>query len=202
MQIPEARKWYRWLWWSPLLTIPTLLWVYFSDPGYSLVCGSSYEGCAWWIVAQMTNIIAVAASAMWHLILLKPALDKERPFVRWHGRQALLLAGVRTAIPLFIAVIMTDEYALLNAIPYLIVVWFFGTIWGQRQAARGDCSVLRWFAGRDGETILATVAWEKEAIDIDKQTKGLVYAIRFGRSREQREKALAELEALGLVETL
>ena len=202
MQIPEARMWYRWLWLSPVLTIPTLLWVYFSDPGYRLVCGSSYEGCTWWIVAQMTNVIAVAASAMWHLILLKPALDKERPFVRWHGRQALLLAGVRTAIPLLIAVIMTDEYALLNAIPFLIVVWLFGTIWGQRQAARGDCSTLRWFTRDQAKAILTAVEGEKEIIDIGKQTKDLVYAIRFGRSREQRKKALAELEALGMVETL
>lgn len=338
MQIPEARKWYRWLWWSPLLTIPTLLLVYFINPGYALVCGSSDENCTWWVVPQVTNIIAVVVSAMWHLILLKPALDKERPFVRWHGRQALLLAGVRTAIPLSIAVIFTDEYALLNSIPFLIVVWFFGTIWGQRQAARGDCSILRWFTRQDKEgkgggmqipearkwyrwlwwsplitvptsivvgiwnyfygewdgipvvvfalwhlillrpamdrerpfvrwhgrqalllaglqTVFVAVFWftyseepfallllvivwffgtlwgqrqaargdcstlrwfardqaeviltaverEKEAVDIDKQTKDLVYAIRFGRSPEQRQKALAELEALDMVETL
>jgi hypothetical protein len=185
MQIPEARKWYRWLWWSPLLTVPTFIvvaiWAYFSG---------AWAG------------VPVIISALWHLILLKPALDKERPFVQWHGRQALLLAGLRTIIPLAIVVWEDDVEAIPVAIPFLIVVWLFGTIWGQRQAARGDCSILRWFARHDAETILTVVDREKEVIDIDKQTKDLVYVIRFGRSPEQREAALAELEALDMVETL
>lgn len=185
MQIPEARKWYRWLWWSPLLTVPTCIvvaiWTYFT---YT------------WVGTP------VLVSALWHLILLKPALDKDRPFVRWHGRQALLLAGIRTVIPLAIVLWEEDVEAVLAAVPILIVVWLFGTIWGQRQAARGDCSVLRWFAGHNAETTLVVVGREKEVIDMEKRTKDLVYVIRFGRSPEQREAALAELEALDLVEPL
>jgi hypothetical protein len=136
------------------------------------------------------------------LILLKPSMDKERPFVCWHGRQALLLACLRTIIPLAIAIWEDDFEAVPVAIPLLIVVWLFGTLWGQRQADRGDCSTLRLFARDQAEAILMSVEGEKEAIDIDKQSKDLVYAIRFGRSPELREAALAELEALNMVEPL
>jgi hypothetical protein len=146
--------------------------------------------------------LPVIVSALWHLILLKPAMDKERPFVCWHGRQALVLAGLRTIVPLAIAIWEDDFEAVPAAIPLLIVVWLFGTLWGQRQADRGDCSILRWFARDQAEAILTSVEWEKEAVDINKQSKDLVYAIRFGRSPAQREAALAELEALDLVEPL
>ena len=185
MQIPEAHKWYRWLWWSPLLTVPTFIgvgvWTYFSGDWAGL---------------------PVIVSALWHLILLKPAMDKERPFVCWHGRQALALAGLRTIIPLAIVIWEDDVEAIPIAIPFLIVVWFFGTIWGQRQATRGDCSTLRWLGGHNAEEILGIIGQEKEAIKVDKQTNNLVYAIRFGRSREKREAALTELEALDMVEPL
>ena len=178
MQIFEARKWYRWLWWSPLITVPTSIvvgiWNYFYG---------EWDG------------IPVVVFALWHLILLRPAMDRERPFVRWHGRQALLLAGLQTV---FVAVFWFTEGEGSFALLLLIIVWLFGTLWGQRQAARGDCSTLRWFARDQAKAILAAVEGEKD----DKQTNNLIYAIRFGYSHEQREAALAELEALDMVETL
>jgi hypothetical protein len=98
-------------------------------------------------------LIAVLGSALWHLILLLPALNKESEFVRWHGRQALLLAGVRTVVPLVLGGVFGFEldwwggyyeFRALSSVPILVLVWFFGTLWGQRQATRGDCSLMRW----------------------------------------------------------
>ena len=82
MQIQQARKWYRWLWLSPIFTIPTLVYVYFIS--YSIPT-------------------AVLISASWHLILLIPAFNSSSEFVRWHGKQMLALAALRTLIPLSFA---------------------------------------------------------------------------------------------------
>ena len=32
----EAKRVYTWLWWSPLLTIPTLIYLFFQNIGFSL----------------------------------------------------------------------------------------------------------------------------------------------------------------------
>lgn len=127
-----ARNWYWWLWLSPLLTMPTLL-VLFLPFAYA---GQDHVG----------GLIAILGSALWHLVLLIPALNKWSGFVRWHGRQALLLAGVMTVLLLVFAF---DS----EAVPYYgnagdmlysaFAVWFFGTLFSQRQAARGDCSLMR-----------------------------------------------------------
>ena len=185
MHIAEARKWYRWLWLSPFLTIPTLIvvgiWSYFVDLG---------------------SATAVIVSALWHLILLIPARDKSRPFVRWHGRQALLLAGIRTAIPLYFVVWHGYIENVLSAIPSLIVIWFFGTLWGQGQAARGTCSTYSWFAGDQDKLIFATSEAEQIGQLSDRHVQDLVRTIRYGRFAEQRQKALERLETHGKVETL
>jgi uncharacterized membrane protein len=127
-----ARNWYWWLWLSPLLTMPTLLFLFlaFAYAGQDHVGGS----------------IAVLGSALWHLVLLIPALNKRSEFVRWHGRQALLLAGAMTVLLLVFAF---DSGAIPlygtadDLLYFAFAVWFFGTLVSQRQAARGDCSLMR-----------------------------------------------------------
>ena len=185
MQKTDARKWYSWLWLSPIFTIPTL---------FVLA-----------IVASFTDFriaTAIGISALWHLILLIPALNRKRPFVRWHGRQAILLACVRTAIPLLFVAVSGETFEALCAIPFLIVVWLLGTLWGQRQAACGDCSLLRWFGSDEADEILSGVKRESDEITLDRTTKDLVRTIRFGRFSAQRKAALAELDALDMVEVL
>jgi len=187
MEERKARNWYWWLWLSPLVTIPTLtilmlIFSLFYDPGRKLIC------------------IAVLGSALWHLILLFPALNKKSEFVRWHGRQALFLAGVRTAVPLVFGLVFGAEDEALLFIPVLIAVWFFGTLWGQLQAARGKCSLMRWF-GR-AEALPSRVRAEEPAQARKLDSEALVDIIRYSRDPEQRRKALAELEKLGMVEPL
>jgi hypothetical protein len=74
-------------------------------------------------------------------------LNRKSEFVRWHGKQALLLAGVRTVVPLGFVLGFGSSWNLAWGLPILIVVWFVGTLRGQSQAARGLCSLMRW-AGR------------------------------------------------------
>lgn len=144
-------------------------------------------------------LIAVSGSALWHLILLFPALNKESEFVRWHGRQALLLAGMQTAM-LFVFVF----FNLLALI--LIAIWFFGTLWGQRQAIRGDCSLMRWLdraealPSREPVAEPAQVAGPEPAAEPDLEV--LIDIIRHSRDPEERRQALAELEKRGMVDLL
>ena len=118
MDTKSARKVYLWLWLSPILTIPTLLFV-------SLATDIGRE--------------AILSSAGWHLLLLIPALGKKDKFRAWHGRQALFLAGLRTLVVLvFYEIPFFAFFALL-------AIWFFGTLWGQKEAKKGESTFMRWF---------------------------------------------------------
>ena len=196
----RAKNWYVWLWLSPLLTLPTLAIVAGFDPGYEWTC-ANYATCNWRLAQTVTVLVAVSGSALWHLILLIPARDKEAPFVHWHGRQALVLAGVRTAIAFAFALSYDGIFSGgLLAVPLLIVVWFAGTMWGQRQAARGDCSLMRW-AGHE-EELSALQRAEREAEPEEPDPDHLEELIRYSRDPEVRRKALSELERLEMVEPL
>lgn len=131
-----ARNWYWWLWLSPLAAVvPTLgLFVSYAFGGRP----SKLE----------VILVAVVPAAFWYLVLLVPALNRRSEFVRWHGRQALLLAGVLTAmLPLFALELVAelDQGLTISIFAILSALWFFGTLLSQRQAARGDCSLMRWF---------------------------------------------------------
>jgi hypothetical protein len=198
----QAKYVYRWLWLSPFLTIPTLAILYNWEPGYELICSGSYSNCNWHLAGQITGTIAVLGSALWHLTLLKPSRNKNSFLVRWHGRQALALAGVRTAIPFFFA--LKDNIDSLGFIPILIFVWLVGTIWGQNQAKRGNCTLARWYGhaielpgppseSQDEKTSPTSTKDEIES---------LVKTLRFDPDTQARTDALLKLEALGVVEDL
>ena len=178
MEREQASMWYRWLWLSPLLTVPTLIAFASSEIAYSLP-GIEYE------------VFAVLGSALWHLFLLIPARNKESAFVRWHGRQALTLAGLRTIVPLYFVLKFGIDFETLLFIPVLILIWLFGTLWGQNQAERGDCSLARWF-GRADELLPGSAPDVKSMLNI----------IRYSRDPQERQKALFKLKELGMVEEL
>lgn len=198
----QAKYVYRWLWLSPFLTTPTLAVFSFWDPGYELICSGLYSNCDWNLVSQITGTIAVLGSALWHLTLLKPARNQESFLVRWHGRQALALAGVRTAIPLFFA--LKGDIDSLGFIPILIFVWLVATIWGQNQAKRGDCTLARWFGHAKELPGPPVVPREEitEPTSIQDEIESLVKTLRFNPDKQARADALSKLTALGLVEDL
>ncbi len=99
-EVLTAKNWYWWLWLSPFITIPSAIFIGLNEPGYELICGGNWRNCDYAFASLVSGLIAVLGSALWHLVLLVPALDKQSEFVRWHGRQALLLAGIRTAVQL------------------------------------------------------------------------------------------------------
>jgi len=198
MDRKRARNWYWWLWLSPLLTVPTLLLLYGFVSGLMWVLAGpsrlSYD------TAEKAAILAaVLGSAAWHLILLVPVRDKKSTFVRWHGRQALLLAGVRTAIPTVLGLLMGGNGALLS-IPILLAIWFGGTLWGQLQAARGKCSLMRWFGQEEPLSILREADVEIQSRKQEPQV--LVEIVRFSRDPEERHIAIEELVRRGMVEDL
>jgi len=193
----RARNWYWWLWLSPLLTVPTLLLIYgiVSALVRALAGPSrlSYE-----IVERAAILTAVLGSAAWHLLLLAPVRDKKSTFVRWHGRQALMLAGVRSAIPVMLGLLMGGNGALLS-IPILLIIWFGGTLWGHLQAARGKCSLMQRF----GQKALSTLREAGEEIQSREQAaEMLVEIVRLSHDPEERRRAIDELSRRGMVEAL
>jgi uncharacterized membrane protein len=200
MERQTARKWYRWLWLSPFITIPTLALVLITVNPYieMLVCPQGWHNCNYDAAYRLNGLIAVVFSALWHLLLLIPSLNVKSQFVRWHGKQAMILAGVRTAVPLAFIVIFRYGISTYLAILILIPIWFFGTLWGQRQAARGDCSLMRW-TGRE-EALPGPPAEPELAQDFSPET--LVNIIRFSKDPERRRSALDQLEKHGMVENL
>ena len=213
-----ARNWYRWLWLSPLVTLPVLVWVWEGiEPGYDLICGDSYRGCDRGKADKIDLLAGVLASSLAHLVLLIPALDRKRAFVRWHGRQMLLLAALRTVIPLAFALAFGESSAALLSVPALIVIWLLGTLVGQIQAKDGNCSLARW-AGRADvlpvpkptrttkpvRTPIRTTKPPPSPVEVPPASdpEALVDVIRFSQDPRARLLALYELRKLGLVEPL
>ena len=126
-------------------------------------------------------------------------VDKDYAFVRWHGRQALLLAAARTAVPIVLGVLV-GEYGLLFSIPVLLAIWCGGTLWGQLQAKDGKCTLMQ----RSGQEALParTEAGEDMQVRMGEKTQALIEIVRFSRDPEERKRAIAELSRRGMVEAL
>jgi hypothetical protein len=201
MGIRRAGKWYRWLWLSPLLTLPTLLLLSEGEYGHDLVCSRPGQ-CNWQAAGVLDLCIGVLGSALWHLVLLVPTLDRKHPFVSWHGRQALLLAGARTVPSLVLALVLGagSDLGFLLFIPINLAIWFLGTRWGQRQAARGECSLMRWCGRGDVLDALRSPAQEVQAWTM--QPDAVVEIIRTSRDPELRRAALERAVELHMVEPL
>ncbi len=201
MEKRTARNWYWWLWLSPLVTVPLCAFLVLAESGYDLVCGSPWDpGCDRDLAGRVNILIAVLGSSLAHLILFAPALNRKSEFVRWHGRQALLLAGLRTAVPLTFGLAFGEKGITLLFTPFLIAVWLFGTLLGQLQAARGGCSLARW-AGRAG-ALPPPEPTPKPVQASEPSPATLVDVIRYSRDPRERLLALSELKKLGLVEAL
>ena len=202
MDIQTAQKWYRWLWLSPLLTIPTLLAIFsIIDPYvFKSLCPSGYFSCRYGFEPNaISAFVAVILSSFWHLILLIPALNRQDNFVRWHGIQALILAGLRTAVPL-VSIFIFLAYDSLITIFLLFPLWLFGTVWGQQQARRGDCSLMRWIGRAD--LLPGPPEKSRSSIDEEKSVEALENTFFSSEDPQERQAALAELKKCGLVESL
>jgi hypothetical protein len=77
----SARGGYKWLRFSPLLTIPTLLFIINNGPGYSLVCKSDYFTCNYTLAGFISILTGVLCSALWHLILIQYANKKDNEYL-------------------------------------------------------------------------------------------------------------------------
>ena len=157
MEEQTARNWYGWLWLSPLITIPTFFvlarFVFWQGP-QSLTMIVDYR------LGRRAYILGSLGSSLWHLILLVPALNKKSEFVRWHGRQALLLAGVQSALSLGWGLISLFKwftqtgfpgYLDFCAGPTVIGIWFGSTLWSYLEAYRGECSLMRSFGRAEAQ---------------------------------------------------
>ena len=203
----QAKKWYRWLWLSGFLTLPTLGAILAMEPGARLICGASGSwscGAQRELAQTISLLLAVFGSALWHLILLFPATDKESSFVRWHGRQGLLLAAVRTVLAFVLGLALNATHASAGVLAalVLILVWLAGTIWGQGQAAHGDCSLMRWTGHEEELAELQAAEQEAEAEAQNLRINKLLAIIRQSRDLHERHMAVSELKKRGMVDPL
>jgi hypothetical protein len=175
MERKNAKNVYRWLWFSPLLTVPTI----------AILMLSNFSEFG----------ISVLLTGLWHLVLLVPVLNKKDEFVQWHGRQALSLAIVRTIVPFGILTLL-EEDGLLLTIPILLLIWLGGNLWGEEQAKVGDCSLARWFGHAD----VLPGPEPEEGEDMDIGT--LEDIVRFSDDPQKRKEAILKLEELGFIEEL
>jgi hypothetical protein len=197
----RARNWYWWLWLSPLLTIPTLIFLSIIDIGYELCRGPGV--CDWDLAERVTLITGILVSSLWHLVLLKPVSEKESPFVHWHGLQALCLVGLRTAVPLAFVIVYGFDLPSLLAIPVLILIWFIGTFIGQHQASRGKCSLSQWASREDELASYQVLKPERESAQkriARSDPEDWVSVIRFSDDPEERRQALAVLKRRNMIE--
>lgn len=131
----SARGPYLWLRVSPLLTVFTFYVVMSLQPG-DLFCGNIYY-CNYNSSLMISAICGVLISALWHLLLLQYVRSDRSELVRKHGRQALIYAGIRTAVPL--AVIFFDLLTKAGGslacwtIPILVILWLTNSSSGLQQ---------------------------------------------------------------------
>lgn len=207
MESRKARNWYLWLWFSPLFTLPTLAVIALIDPGRSWICqGGAWSSCDSELATRLTILAAIFFSAFWHLIILIPSLNRKEIFVRWHGYQMLLLAGLRTLIPAIILGFYVTEGSALISVVLLVAVWLSGTRWGQRQAARGECSLIHWMRQEvvlpSDEMVSKQPATTSESDLLPAaRWKSSVNIIRHSPNKKRRRQALSELRQAGLAAT-
>jgi hypothetical protein len=160
MQKPSEEKLakaaYNWLRASPVVTLLTLFMIVSMDIA-QYICGDywsweSVSRCDYQIAENINFAFGVLGSALWHLVLLQYANNKDSEFVRKHGRQALVYAGIRTAVPLGAVVLnfLTGESGLFSclAIGTLLILWFALPNTGMAQIKReleNDPSISREF---------------------------------------------------------
>jgi hypothetical protein len=148
------------------------------------------------------------------LLLLIPALAGKSEFIRWHGRQALLLACLRTVVMLAIMLmrwlfpLWESNFIVLGGL-FLLAIWVSGNVWGQGQAGRGDCWLMRKAGRAAGMPVilaaspLAAASDGSQALpDNPDYVDSLVEIIRFDSDPDKRHAALVELEHLGFVDRL
>jgi hypothetical protein len=198
----RASDWYRWLWLSPLITIPTLVFVLFADIGGRIVCNSP-GSCDWRLAERISLILAILLSAVWHLVLLKPISDKESPIVHWHGLQALCLAGLRTAVPLLFVIVFGFDIPTIVAIPILFVIWLVGTNLAQLQANQGKCGLAQAAGHGDELTRYQQTETEQKTGPLKTESgdaEEWVHIIRYSQDPAERRLALQQLRELDMVE--
>jgi hypothetical protein len=167
-EIESARSMYTWLKISPIFTVPTILFLFQRDLGYDLICGTdwitNFSNCNTDMADFVSIALAIMLPALWHVLLLIQVRNQKREFARWHGWQALMLAGIRTAISLVF--VLVDGWTRMNdamngtwrsgfgsyplAVILLMIAYFAGNSWGQKQAREGDCWLMRKAGHRRG----------------------------------------------------
>lgn len=209
-----ARRVYWWLLLSPFVTVP---------------CFGSQVLTLHWSATVGNRVWAALVPLIFHIPLLFGLRSSSR-FVQRHTQQAFILIALRAGMATIS--VNLGPYPLDGVGLWLYffgngALWLLGSLWGLRQATRGDCWLMR-RRGEGGElprpwavpasvptTPLAQLSFEAPAdpnavfeeglrlLRRDKRAEAtacFLAAFRDGPP-DLRRRAVAELERLGVVET-
>jgi hypothetical protein len=142
-ELSLAKAPYNWLRVSPIVTIATLFFVASFGIG-SAVCYGDLFSCSSDDEMYINIGVGILVSAIWHLLLLQYANNKDSEFIRIHGRRALTFAGIRTAIAILIIVfdwiLGTGGALLCPGIAVLLLAWAIQQITPKEIKEREDVS--------------------------------------------------------------
>lgn len=189
-----AKRVYKWLKSSPLFTVVTFFIIYYMGLS-EIFCGS--YACNYDTTQFIDAVFGVLGSALWHLTLLQYVNNKESDLVHWHGAQALLIAGVRTLIPLLSLVIgfflgSIDLSCSLSFIG-LFIIWAIVPQWGNRQVERGEC-ILAQHMGKTVNQSVSSDNTQTQTEDLSPQFKK-IHKNMLSDDGVTRILALMELDA-------
>ncbi len=184
--IKQAKRFYKWLWWSPVLLVPTTAVLLLLND--------------WFFNSEEWKIFAF--SAIWHLaFLVLPALGHKVTFVRWHARQALLIALIFTLLQIFI-----NAFFVGGLIICAYVIHFLITLWGFLQIDQGENWFANWFGiniqGDDQKDIekgiekLDKKSEQHENIEIIKLEYLINETVDWKVAKKVRQPYIEKLEAL------
>lgn len=209
-----ARRVYWWLLLSPFVTVPC-----FAFQIFGLTYRSTVGERVW----------AAVVPLIFHIPLLFGLRSSSR-FVQRHTQQAFILIALRAGMAAISVNLDRHPMGTKGLWLYFLgngALWLFGSLWGLRQATRGDCWLMR-RRGEDGELprpwalpaavpatpatgVPSTMPADPNAAFEDgrrllrmgkraEATACFLAAFRHGPP-DLRRRAVAELERVGVVET-
>lgn len=195
-EIENAKRFYIWLWVGPLLLLFAAPFAY----GFISPLVPWYED---WMLSFAGTSLLLGLAHSW---LLVPAIVAQSEFVRWHARQALLIAAIQTLVlpASFIAGDHRSDalgYACFGGLAALIV-WLVGNLRGIENAAHGDCALMRWLGHGAMLPLPVEIGIDPSMPASSRSADDLVQIIRTSPDGLARRLALGELRKLGLVEEL
>ena len=172
-----ARGIYTWLFFSPMLTIPTFIVVLLI--------------LSYWESGTDVRVLASMIPLIFHLPLLS-GLTSKNAFLYRHTQQGILLIALRAGMAILATSIGT--YSVGGFWLFLLgngSLWLFGSIWGWNQISRGEC----WWMKQKGEKLIAPESIKAGSPEMDKELEDMLKSLNVKDKLSAKTKVLNAFRA-------